>query len=248
MHDQWGTLVSYTPVYQSASLGHLERQHRDIKDGLKICLLEMGDTHASKWHLALPWVILGKRTAFQPDLGTSPAEIVFGQTLTVPGDLAGSDLQPDSDLPHLLERVRRNAARAPVQTSHHTTIPKDYRPPGLDTATHPWVKKADAKVTPLSPKYDGPFEVLERRGDSCVVVWVGTLAHGEATTELQHLENCKPVFFQGKPYTVKKPKLGPPPTAAPGTTLKETSPFNASSGPGLITDERAPPYNLRSSS
>ena len=210
MHEQLGTLVSYTPVYHSASLGHLERQHRDIKDGLKACLLEMGDTHASKWHLALPWVMLGKRTAFQPHLDASPAEMVFGQTLTVPGDLAGSDLQPESDLPHLLEKVRRNAAKPPVQTHHHTAVPKDYRPPGLDTATHLWVKKPDAKISPLSPKYDGPFLVLERRSDSCVVVRAGTLANGEARTELHHLENCKPVFFLGEPYTVERPKLGRP--------------------------------------
>ena len=48
MHEDLGTLVSYTPVYHSASLGHLERQHRDLKQSLKACLLEMGDKHGEK--------------------------------------------------------------------------------------------------------------------------------------------------------------------------------------------------------
>ena len=89
MHDQLGTVVTYTPVYSPASLGSLERQHKDIKASLRAVLNHMGDTHGSSWLSALPWVLLGRRCAHQPDLGTSPAELVFGQTPLIPGALAG---------------------------------------------------------------------------------------------------------------------------------------------------------------
>ena len=212
MHEQLGTLVSYTPVYHSASLGHLERQHRDIKASLKAALLQMGSKHGKEWPKALPWTLLGKRTAYQPDLGCTPAELLYGQPLTVPGDLAGSDLSPDSSLPQLLDKVRRNAAREPVQTSHHTTTPKDYMPKDLETASHVYVLIPPSKRGPLGPAYDGPYEVLERRGTTCVVVRVGVYVDGTPRTEMHHLENCKPMNFAGEPYTAEKPKLGRPTT------------------------------------
>ena len=173
------------------------------------------------WHLALPWVLLSKRTQYQPDLGATPAELVFGQTLTVPGDLTGSDLPPDSTLPQILEKVRKNAARPPVQTSHHTTTPKDYMPKDLATCSHVWVRKPDAKKSPLGPAYDGPYEILERQGSTCVVVRVGSFANGAPRTEKHHLENCKPMYFMDEPYSVDKPKLGRPSAPAPSVVHDE---------------------------
>ena len=144
MHVKLGALVSYTPLYHSASLGHLERQHRDIKTSLKAAPLEMGDKHGLNWPTVLPWILLGKRTAYQPDLRASPAEIVFKDTLLVPGDLAGAKLKEDSDLPHLLQRVRKNAAREPKQTTHHSQI-QPFIPKDLQTATHLWTLIPEAK-------------------------------------------------------------------------------------------------------
>ena len=93
LHENLGTVVNYTPVYHPASLGGLERQHLNIKNSLRAVLNHMGDQHGRSWYSALPWVLLGQRTAYQPSLGTSPAEMVYGQTIKVPGDLAGADLE-----------------------------------------------------------------------------------------------------------------------------------------------------------
>ena len=91
LHEQLGTLLTYARVYSPSSVGHIERVHRDIKVGLKAALLHLGDTEGKFWTHALPWVLLGKRTAYQPDLGASAADLVFGQALKVPGDLAGAE-------------------------------------------------------------------------------------------------------------------------------------------------------------
>ena len=56
LHDALGTVVSYTPVYNPASLGGLERQHRDLKASLRAVLNQMGDEHGSNWLPILPWV------------------------------------------------------------------------------------------------------------------------------------------------------------------------------------------------
>ena len=119
MHNALGTIVTYTPPLHPESLGHLERQHKDIKAGLRTALYQMGDKHGSKWLLALPWTLLGRRTAFQPELGTSPAELVLGQMPRIPGDLIDNQGEKLADL---LERLRTNAAQPPVQTAHHNVI------------------------------------------------------------------------------------------------------------------------------
>ena len=49
-----GIEVSYTPPYHAASLGQIERMHRDIKAGLKTALYNMGCDHGAKWMDCLP--------------------------------------------------------------------------------------------------------------------------------------------------------------------------------------------------
>ena len=206
MHEMLGNIVSYTPVYHAASLGHLERQHRDMKKSLRAALLEMGDTHGSAWTRALPWVMLVKKTAFQADLGASPAEVVYGQTLLVPGDLAGADINLDPDIPSLLARLRQQASKDPVQTAHHST-PKVHLPEDMKRATH--VLTLRQQPAPLGARWDGPFEILERRGSTCLLIKVGEFVKGGAPrTELVHWSNCKVAHFLNEPYTVDRPTLG----------------------------------------
>ena len=170
----------------------------------------MGDKHQGNWLSALPWVLLARRTAFQPELNTSPAEIVYGETITIPGDLPGSDLQSDSDLPSLLERLRTKAARPPVQTSHHST-PSVYMPENMHTATHNYLLKG--KPTPLGERWDGPFEIIERLGDHCLKVQVASYASGAPRFETVNWNNCKVPYFVDEPITVEKPKRGRKPNS-----------------------------------
>ena len=87
LHESIGTLVKYTPLYSPSSLGLAERQHREIKTGLKACLLTMANEAKDRWMDCLPWVILNRRTVYQPTLGASSAELVYGSCPVIPGDL-----------------------------------------------------------------------------------------------------------------------------------------------------------------
>ena len=205
LFETLGILVTYSPVYRPASLGGLERQHRDIKSGLKTTLLKMGDSFGSQWLRALPWVLLSRRTAFQPELGTCSAELVMGQTPRVPGDIAGADLSPDSDLPALLSRLRSNAQRSPVQTAHHGTKPV-YWPESVKTASHVYTRRG--KVTPLGHNFDGPFRITERIGNSSLKVKVGEFTTGKDRIELHHWANCKPAAFLDTPVEAQRPIVG----------------------------------------
>ena len=78
------TIVSYTPVYSPASLGSLERQHADIKNGLRAILHNMADEYQSEWMSILPWVILSRRTALHGELRATPAQAVMGSDQNCP--------------------------------------------------------------------------------------------------------------------------------------------------------------------
>ena len=186
LHDTLGTIVSYTPPLHPQSLGSLERQHKDIKSGFRAILNHMADTHGDKWHSALPWVLLGRRTSYVPELGTSPAEVVLGQMPRVPGDLLETNGQGLTDLLHDL---RNNASRPPAQTGHHRNIPS-YLPEEAEKATHVYMKVG--KPRPLGPLFEGPYEITRRIGKSCLEVYVGNWANGKPRHELTHWSNCYP--------------------------------------------------------
>ena len=81
--------VKFSPAYYAANNGAIERKHQDLKNSLKASLVDMGNKHRDQWMRALPWVLLGKRVAFQPHLDASSAQMVLGMSPTIPGQLMG---------------------------------------------------------------------------------------------------------------------------------------------------------------
>jgi transposase InsO family protein len=82
----WGGLCSLlniqhspTTAYHPQSNGLVEWFHRRLKDAL------WSQAAAADWHDHLPWVMLGIRASFREDSKFSPAEVVFGSQLILPG-------------------------------------------------------------------------------------------------------------------------------------------------------------------
>ena len=162
----------------------------------------MGDRYGSAWLTALPWVLLSRRSAYQPDLGTSPAELVLGQTPRLPGDLVEDNGQR---LPELLDKLRTNAATPPVQTAHHSII-TPYFPESAKNATRVMVKKG--KPTKLGEIYEGPFPIVQRIGQSCLKIKVGNWSSGAPRHELTHWNQCYPVPITAEIEDAQKAKRG----------------------------------------
>ena len=91
--------------------------------------------------------MLGRRTAFQPALDCTAAELGLGENPTIPGDIVGEPGPPLSQgqIKDLLEGLQRNASRPPVQTTHNRN--PHINQPDLSNVTHVYVKKG--KTTPL---------------------------------------------------------------------------------------------------
>ena len=48
--------------------------------------------HTDNWSDALPIILLGLRTTFKPDIDASPSELVYGQSLSLPGEFLSTQV------------------------------------------------------------------------------------------------------------------------------------------------------------
>ena len=157
----WGIVSHATTAYHPEANGLVERFHRCLKEAL----LAMGEDAPHQWYWRLPCVLLGIRTTLKPNIGASPAEMVFGEGLAVLGTLLsqrtgnGDNLQPqrNSTLNNLRVEVKR---LQPKPTSNHRR-PRIQIPEDLGTASHVFVRRRGVQPN-LSTPYVGPYRVLAR--------------------------------------------------------------------------------------
>ena len=116
------------------------------------------------WVDALPLVLLGMRAAVKSDLHCSVAEMVFGETLRLPGEFfvpSDGDMAADpAFVADLRQKIRLLRPIPPV--CHGGESRRSYVSQELSSATHVFVRVGPRKA-PLQSSYQWPFKVLERR-------------------------------------------------------------------------------------
>ena len=196
MSELLGIRINATTAYHPQSNGIVERLHRRLKEALKARLV------GPDWFDQLPWILLGLRTTIKQDLHCSPAEMVFGSPISIPGDClpTAAALPAVDQLHHLHETVDRFR---PVPTAHHT--PRQPPPLRLLPADTEFVfVRRDGRKPPLSPAYDGPYRVL-RMTDKVVTVQMGT------KSDTISAERCKAAFVDPDTVPQAPPRRGRPP-------------------------------------
>ena len=127
-----------TSAYHPAANGLVERFHRDIKTAL------MCQGVAENWLRLLPTVLLGLRTGVRMEVEASPANLVFGKALRIPGDFTPfTDDQPDvksfyNEFRDFMHQIR------PVPVDHKTAI-KTFVFQGMNTCSHVWLRAKPIK-------------------------------------------------------------------------------------------------------
>lgn len=144
-----------TSPYHPQANGMVERFHRTLKDALT--------AHESpNWTTRLPLVLLALRSTIKPDMDASPAELVYGTTLRLPGELFHA-APPTTPSPDFIVALRESMAQLrPTPGTNHHTRRSIFVPKNLSDVSHVFLR-VDAVKPPLQPRFEGPYAVLERR-------------------------------------------------------------------------------------
>lgn len=149
-----GTTRIRTTAYHPAANGMVERFHRQLKAALK------AHEDPSRWSEQLPLTLLGIRSTIKEDLSCSPAELVFGTTLRLPGQFITAE-RTDVDPSDYISRLRSHMASCtltPTRAKQGSThVPRD-----LFSCSHVFVR-VDSVRKPLQQPYKGPYKVLKRK-------------------------------------------------------------------------------------
>lgn len=178
-----GVKLVTTCAYMPQQNGLVERIHRQLKSSLSAALMDN-----TTWLTALPVVLMGLRAAFKPDIGSSPAELVFGEKMRLPGQFfSQTSARPACEVATQLATAFKRLRPTPTAWHRRYDTTSPFVSQSLATATHVFVR-VDAHRPPLTPPYRGPFAVLER-GDKAFVLDYG------GTTDTVAVDRLKPAFL-----------------------------------------------------
>nr|VZH94042.1 unnamed protein product [Spirometra erinaceieuropaei] len=129
----------------------VERFHRQLKASLRAA------ADPENWTDHLPLVLLGIRSALKSDLDCSAAELVFGATVRLPGEMISPTPQGAVEDSINLRQFMRTLSLVPPRSSASSS----YLEKDLATCSHVHLR-CNRVRRPLEPPYDGPFRVLSR--------------------------------------------------------------------------------------
>lgn len=181
-----------TTSYHPQANGMVERFHRHLKAAIT-CHPE------SNWLQALPLVLLGLRNVYREDLTTSPAELVYGEPLRLPGTLLSSPQEPHhfEDPADFIVRLRRQVSRLrPVSASRHSTV-QPFIFQDLSSCTHVFLRDDSVRHS-LQPPYTGPYLVLNRDEKTFTIRINGK-------DSKVSIDRVKPAYISSDDHTQLKP-------------------------------------------
>ncbi|GFX79091.1 integrase catalytic domain-containing protein [Trichonephila clavipes] len=110
----------------------IEELHCPLKSAIK--------GHATEcWTEVLPIILLGLRASLKEDILCTPAELVFGITIRLPGEMFYSS-KPDDDVVNFVSKLKFHVQSLhPKPPKHHGKRPV-FIHPGLLEATHVFLR------------------------------------------------------------------------------------------------------------
>lgn len=159
MFRELGKLIGFhrirTTAYNPKANGMVERFHRQLKAAIK------ARCNTIHWSFELPTVLMGIRSSIKEDLDCTPAELVYGQPIVVPGEFFVARSQAKPDDPQFITNLRENM-RHIIPTPPREHKQNDiFVPKSLETCSHVFVR-VDKVRGPLTNPYVGPYKIIRR--------------------------------------------------------------------------------------
>ncbi|GFU02221.1 hypothetical protein TNCV_2465991 [Trichonephila clavipes] len=207
-----------TTGYHPQANGMIEELHRPLKSAIKCHATE-------RWTEVLPIILLGLRASLKEDILCTPAELVFGTTIRLPGEMFVSS-KPDDDVLNFVSKLKSHMQSLhPKPPKHHGKRPV-FIHPGLLEATHVFLRR-DMLRRPLQQPYDGPFKVLQRKNK---VFFLDINGKRVSVS----IDRCKPAFFLNtEDLQLPQTKNETPATVEPNATA--STPATVASDPTAST-------------
>ena len=241
LQESLGIKVHYSPIYFPQANGMVERSHQTLKNSIKASLIEMADKYQENWASYLPWALLGLRSSFNKDLGTSPMEMTLGKHVQLPGtiltDPGEATSLEDINVDAILRKLQLKNNRLAVPPSLNRANPKVETLP--ESVTHVYARQHNIKG--LTPSYLGPFPVVSRPSRSTIEIKVGLNKDKSDRLEIRHISDVKVAHLKEDAVIAERPKRGRPPSKPESTPPKEEAVESPESAP----DTTVPKYNLR---
>lgn len=184
VYNLLGITRKRTTAYHPQSNGLVERIHRQLKAALR-CVGKIPD-----WSNCLPLVLLGIRTTYREDLKCSPAEMLYGQNLTVPGELLFPTTLNEDKVSEFVSKLREHFSNVRSVPTRAAPNDKIFIPADLETCLHVFIRIDRVKKGQESP-YEGPFRVIRRFRKTFVLD-----RNGKRTSV--SIDRLKPAFLEGK--------------------------------------------------
>nr|CTR11708.1 unnamed protein product [Calliphora vicina] len=175
-----GTKIKFSTSYHPQSNGLVERFHRTLKASIS-CHEE------SQWTKVLPLVLLGLRASVKDSIHCSPAEIVYGEILQLPGQFFGktTSLINSTDFVAQLQTI---ISRIKPTSSSNNTKPSVFVNKDLQECTHVWIRN-DLILKPLQQMFHGPYKVIAKF-DKYFTLQIGNKIDNVS------IDRLKPVFLE----------------------------------------------------
>lgn len=196
-----GAELRHTTAYHPQANGMVERLHRNLKASIMA-------HDAARWTDVLPNVLLGIRAAWKEDLRCSSAELVYGETLRLPGEFFRSKTQntkiPPVDFVDELKNHIQQVKPTPATRHGSKTsfVHKD-----LADSEYVFLRK-DGVRSSLEPPYTGPYKVISRTHKTI------TIQHTRAPVTVT-IDRVKPAYvmadiegFHNENTTVRTTRSG----------------------------------------
>ncbi|RVW81021.1 Transposon Tf2-12 polyprotein [Vitis vinifera] len=170
-----GTKLSFSTAFHPQTDGQSERVIQVLEDLLRACILDL----QGNWDDHLPLVEFAYNNSFQASIGMAPFEALYGRKCRSPicwNDVGERKLLGPELVQLTVEKVALIKERLKAAQSRHKSY-ADHRRRDLEfeVGDHVFLKVSPMKSVmrfgrkgKLSPRFVGPFEILER---------VGTLAY-----------------------------------------------------------------------
>ena len=170
LHQTLGTQLHFSTAFQPQTDGQTERVNQIVEDMLRMCTMEFGGS----WDEYLPIAEFAYNNSYQSSIQMAPFEALYGRRCRTPlnwDEVGVKQLAPDLSK-RMAEKVQViRQCMLTAQSRQKSYVDAKRRDLKLETGDHVFIKVQPMKgVTrfgkrgKLSPRYIGPFEILEKVG------------------------------------------------------------------------------------